>query len=387
MNFYGWDNAGFDEFLLYIKCKSIVDKQLCRLYTADIENSERSAKVEKFIVSRNDCVYEAWPDLVQTASGALLCVFTECVHHADRTGSRLMLTRSTDRGRTWSEKIPLTEKAPDKEHRLDCARISRLPDNTLVIVCDYVVGEEDDGYAEIWLWRGDAEGTRFVGPEITPAKGIVPTKLTVTKTGRWLLGAHYYEKEIGKLVQYVWYSDDGGKTWSGRITAARDARYNLCEGDIAVLDDNTLVMLLRENSGLGYDCMKVISYDNGETWTGVYPLPLPGCHGPVSLLLPNGECLVTYRFMQGGKGWLGWWTQNFFAALISQDDLRETDRIRQGTRILPVDFDRSPVSDLGYSGSVCFDDGEIYVVSYIVDDAPNAHIRGYSLRRSDFIFD
>lgn len=381
MCFLGRDNIPPDEFLFLIKRKSAVDKQLGRLYTAGREILEGEIKMEKFIVSRDDSIYEAWPDLVQTASGALLCVFTECVHHADRTGSRLMLTRSTDRGRTWSEKIPLTDKAPDKEHCLDCARISRLPDDTLIIVCNYVAG------AEVWLWRGDAEGNHFTGPEVTPVKGIVPTKLTVTKTGRWLLGAHCHEKEIGKLVQYVWYSDDCGKTWSDRITAAKDARYNLCEGDIAVLPDNTLVMLLRENSGLGYDCMKVISHDDGETWEGVYNLPLPGCHRPVSLLLPDNECLITYRFMQGGKGWLGWWTQNFFAALISQDDLRETDRIRQGTRILPVDFDRSPVSDLGYSGSVCFDDGEIYVVSYIVDDAPNAHIRGYSLRRCDFIFD
>ena len=32
-----------------------------------------------------------------------------------------------------------------------------------------------------------------------------------------------------------------------------------------------------------------------------------------------------------------------------------------------------------------FDDGEIYVVNYIVDDAPKAQIRGYSLTVDDFI--
>ncbi len=343
--------------------------------------------MKKFIVSRDDQVYEAWPDLVQTIDGTLLCVFTECRHHADRTDSRLMLTRSTDCGRTWTPKIPLTEKAADKDHRLDCARISRLPDHSLIIVCDYVVGDENTGSAEVWLWRGDEKGTRFEGPEVTPVKGIVPTKLTVTQTGRWLLGAHYYSQKVNKLVQYVWFSDDQGQTWSERITAAEDARYNLCEGDIAVLPDNTLIMLLRENSGLGYDGMKVISHDNGETWEGIYPLPLPGCHRPVSLLLPDGRCLITYRFMQGGKGWLGWWTQNFFAALNSQDDLKRTQRVEQGVRILPIDYDRSPVSDLGYSGSVYLDNGEIYIVSYIVDDAPNAHIRGYSLNRSDFLIE
>jgi len=44
---------------------------------------------------------------------------------------------------------------------------------------------------------------------------------------------------------------------------------------------------------------------------------------------------------------------------------------------MPVDFDRSPKSDLGYSGWVQLADGEIYIVSYIVDDWPRGQIRGY----------
>jgi sialidase-1 len=101
--------------------------------------------------------------------------------------------------------------------------------------------------------------------------------------------------------------------------------------------------------------------------------------------LHSGRILVTFRFMQGGRGWLGNWTQNFFAALTDEDSVRAADRRAQSTRILPVDFDRSPVSDLGYSGWVQFPDGEIYCVNYIVDDAPKAQIRGYSLREEDFL--
>ncbi len=342
--------------------------------------------MEKFSVSRDDHFYQAWPDLVRTVSGDLLCVFTECNHHADRTDSRLMLTRSKDRGRTWSEKSPLSDRAPDREHFLDCARISRLADDSLVIVCDYQRG--NDGPPQILLWHGDQEGLRFQGPFETPAFGIVPTKLTITKTGRWILGAHFTSGgQQGNLEESVWYSDDGGANWSQRIVAASDSRYQLCEGDIVVLPDNTLVMLLRENSFRGYDCMKVISHDDGKTWEGVYQVPIPGCHRPTSLLLPDGNCLITYRFMQGGKGWLGWWTQNFFAALMSAEDLKETERDAQSVRILPVDYDRSPVSDLGYSGSAWLGDGEIYVVNYIVDDAPKAQIRGYSLTYGDFLLD
>ena len=31
--------------------------------------------LQKFIVSKDDSIYEAWPDLVQTDSGKLICVF------------------------------------------------------------------------------------------------------------------------------------------------------------------------------------------------------------------------------------------------------------------------------------------------------------------------
>ena len=67
------------------------------------------------------------------------------------------------------------------------------------------------------------------------------------------------------------------------------------------------------------------------------------------------------------------------------DSCRARSREEAHTRILPIDFDRHPESDLGYSGWVQFPDGEIYVVQYIMDDAPKAQIRGYSLTMEDFL--
>ncbi len=37
------------------------------------------------------------------------------------------------------------------------------------------------------------------------------------------------------------------------------------------------------------------------------------------------------------------------------------------------------------AGWVQFEDGEIYVVNYILDDAPKAQIRGYALQVQDFL--
>jgi hypothetical protein len=54
-----------------------------------------------------------------------------------------------------------------------------------------------------------------------------------------------------------------------------------------------------------------------------------------------------------------------------------------GTQSAAVD--RNPKSDLGYSGWVQFDDGTIYVVTYLLDDSPKGQIRGYSFRMEDFL--
>ncbi|MPN30182.1 hypothetical protein SDC9_177640 [bioreactor metagenome] len=102
--------------------------------------------------------------------------------------------------------------------------------------------------------------------------------------------------------------------------------------------------------------------------------------------MQDGRIFITYRFLQGGKGWLGAWTQNFFAALTDRDSALADRRGDSVARIMPIDYDRSPNSDLGYSGWVQFPDGELYIVNYIVDDAVDkGQIRGYALRPEEFM--
>ena len=136
---------------------------------------------------------------------------------------------------------------------------------------------------------------------------------------------------------------------------------------------------------MGYDCFKAISRDGGESWEGPYNVPIPGCHRPTAGILRDGRLLITYRFMQGGSGWLGYWTQNMFGAFMPAGCVLETERNKQCVRIFPIDFDRSPVSDIGYTGWVQFDDGEVYVVNYLIDDAPKAQIRGSAFYPEEFL--
>ena len=55
----------------------------------------------------------------------------------------------------------------------------------------------------------------------------------------------------------------------------------------------------------------------------------------------------------------------------------------QYVRIMPLDYDRNPSPDLGYTGWTQFKDGKIYVVNYIKDDSDQAYICGYSFYPED----
>ncbi|WP_136604440.1 sialidase family protein [Paenibacillus dokdonensis] len=345
--------------------------------------------IQNFVVSRDDGIYEAFPALVLTEKGKLICVFTECTSHTDRSFTRIVYKESLDRGRTWGEKVPLTEGTTGLDYFYDCCSISRLKDNRLVIVTNKVFRNDDtdQGYfhesvSEMYI--GTPEGEKWEGPMETPVRGLVPDTLCELTNGRWLLSSHWKSKAQGYLEQILWYTDNQGEDWFGPVTVASQEGLHLCEGSILALPDQTLVAFLRENSNQGYDGYKAISKDQGETWDGPYRMPLPGCHRPVARILKSGKVMMTHRFYQGGPTGYGS-NQNLFAAWMDAETVLETDYQKQWIRVLPIDYDRSPLADNGYSGWVQFDDGEIYIVQYIADDSPNCQIRGYSLQEEEFI--
>jgi len=352
--------------------------------------------MQKFLISRDDALYHAFPDVALTSTGRLVCVFAECTHHSNRDYTRIMLTSSTDRGRTWTAKRPLSDALrgnPQQDPFWNCPRISALADGRLVVVGDRVAGRDEGvgGEQSNWLWFSANDGESWDGPRATPVNGIVPDQLVELRhgphAGRWLLSAHTVLRVQEKPVwtERCWFSDDRGGSWHGPQTIVAAPELQLCEGSIVELPGGELVCFLRENSFRGLDAFKAISHDGGAYWEGPINFPLPGCHRPVAGMLHSGRVMITHRFLQGGNGWLGHWTQNFFAGLTDAQSCLAPERSGAWTRILPVDYDRSAVADTGYSGWVQFPDGEIYVVNYIVDDAPKAQIRGYTLTESDFI--
>ena len=341
--------------------------------------------LQRFTIWHDPQRYCAWPDVALLPDGTLLCVFTACTHHLDRSHSQVMLTGSCDHGRTWTPPRPLTEDTGGLTYYYNCPRLKVLSDGTVAVVVDRVShtgGERSVSETQVWLYRSRDGGASWEEPQALPLHGIVPDRPCLTDDGRWLQAAHHQEED-GSFHEECIASADGGRTWSAPVTVAHIPGLLLCEASLLDCGHGAIVAFMRENSGRGLDCQKAISHDGGRTWSAPIAIPIPAAHRPVAGWLQDGRCLVTFRMRQGGGNqWGGF--QNLMLAVADRQSVLSTKREESFTRIMPVDYDRALQADTGYSGWVQFPDGEIYIVNYIVDDAiDRAQIRGYALTPHD----
>ncbi len=340
--------------------------------------------VRTVAVSRTDTVYECFPDLARLADGTLLCVYRESDSHVAHDYSHLVWRTSADDGETWSARHLLVESCRgDDLYKWNCPRTGRLSDGRVYYLCDGYPSDrryEDEGSStKIW-WRTPEGG--WDGPHDTGVPGIVPDRLCELPDGTLLLGSHVRDEETGKLKQMVARSDDGRSSWSPQATIAADPGLNLCEGSILPLPGGELVCYMRENSAQGWPLYKSISRDGGASWQGPYLTLIHGGHRPVAGLLPDGEIMITYRYTTGGSPFQA---KGLFAWRESVQSALCNDPSDQYGRVLAIDHDRSPRPDTAYSGWVNLPDGRTFIVNYIVDDAPMAQIRGYWIKRNDFL--
>jgi sialidase-1 len=395
--------------------------------------------METFEVSREDNIFEGHPwGLVRTESDRLVCFFQEETHHGASGYRRGVYTVSDDRGRTWSDKRPLTQPCFYHQRSGEPRRVvvhpELLADGRIVAVTHE---EYDDTSAgprlrdvDTHLWVSDDEAESWDGPHETGIEGDSGYLVELSgehHSNQWVVvtverfeESHEYEHRVQTYI-----SDDEGETWQGpnvivtdhdhplngdlgddapRDSVGKADSVNATFGETGLLElpGGELVAFIRENSNRGNDMFKAVSEDGGETWGEPSTLPIPGPHKPMPGMLNSGRVMLTYRFVQGGDGPF-WGAQNTFAAMTDVQSLLSSERSEAQANILPLDHDTAVDSDSGYTDWVQFDDGEIYAVNYTVDGTPprrtreppgyegeyevypRARIRGYSFSEDEFM--
>jgi hypothetical protein len=198
----------------------------------------------------------------------------------------------------------------------------------------------------------------------------------------YIAGARYHTR-CDYESQTVFFSADHGKTWTQEITVLDDPALAVSEGDIVELDDGLLVMYMRVERGGAPAGLKAISRDGGKSWEGPYRAGRWPLIGRVAAdRLSTGEVLVCHRM--GGFA-----LQHFFGYFVETAEQALAEDAGPPGVWGVLDNDTSPHADWGYGDWLELPGGDVYVVNYIVDDAPRNRpgIRGYRVSREELFSD
>jgi hypothetical protein len=208
----------------------------------------------------------------------------------------IQMKRSTDAGRTWSERLPVPENwATSKEVPTIHRTVDRKGVKRLILFSGLypirMSHSEDDGRT----WTPLAPIGDFGGI-------VAMSAVTRLKDGRYLALFHDDGRFIaggGKVDVFKVYqtlSADGGLTWSAPRVIASQPPAHLCEpGIVRSPDGRQLAVLLRENSRK-LNSYLITSDDEGDTWSAPRELPaaLTGDRH-VGAYAPDGRLFLTFR--------------------------------------------------------------------------------------------
>lgn len=224
---------------------------------------------------------------------------------------QIILKRSTDGGRTWSERLPVPENWATSKETPTIHRVVDAQNHKRLILFS--------GLYPIRLASSENDGKDWTPlAPIGDFGGIVAMSAVMRlKDGRYMAVFHddgrFFSNsgKTGPFVVYRTLSRDGGLTWGAPEAIARHPQAHLCEpGLFRSPDGRQIAMLLRENSRR-FNSFVTFSDDEGATWST--PRELPGAltgDRHAGTYAPDGRLFITFRdttLESPTKGdWVAW---------------------------------------------------------------------------------
>ncbi len=315
----------------------------------------------RVVVDRVDGAYLGQPDTVLLGDGRTMLVGYPEGHGGPNTS----LKRSTDGGRTWSDRLSVPESFTGDHNAPSIHRLVG-PDGKarLVLFVSYPVMKhaisEDGG--ETWSELEPIFGEEMKGEP--GYKGHAPPKSVIRRNdGRHVAFYHDHYRHNGvKRVEVMRIvSDDGGRTWGEPERISRHPDFpgaEPCEPAVVrVKDGERLLCLCRENSRQ-YNSMWMVSDDEGRTWSKLRELPDPLTGDRhVARRTDDGRLVVTFRDRMEGARTYG----DFVMWVGTAEDIVEGRRGEYRVRLLD---NRAGPGETGYAGLERLPDGTFVSTTY-----------------------
>ncbi len=306
------------------------------------------------VVDRQPGQYLGHPSTVRLGDGiSILCVYPE-----GHGKGPIVLKRSADGGKTWSERQPVPENWSTS---LETPTIYRTVDRA---------GRERlllfSGLYPIRMSVSEDDGRTWTPLEPIGAFGgiVAMSDLIALKSGDHMAVFHddgrFIESKPRRERRFVVYktlSADGGLTWSPPSVLAQHASAHLCEpGLIRSPEGNQIAALLRENSRK-FNSFVCFSEDEGVSWSE--PRELPGAltgDRHVGKYAPDGRLVICFRdttHQSPTRGdWVAWVGR--YEDLVRGSEGQYRVRLMKNHKGL----------DCGYSGLEVLSDGTLVATSY-----------------------
>ncbi|MEU4236662.1 sialidase family protein [Actinoplanes sp. NPDC026619] len=230
-----------------------------------------------------------FPDVVRLAGGRLVAAYREGAGHISHEG-RIVVVASDDDGQSWSA----PEIVVDGPHDDRDPKLAVLADGTILLsyfVLEWTSEKEHKNHG-VLVRRSTDAGRTWSEPAQVGSIWWASHGAAVELPGGDLL-LPVYNRPPGERWHRaaVVRSTDGGRTWpaASEVSLAAGSTFHFQEPTLTVLDGQ-LVSLIRTTVETAYLSR---STDDGRTWTAPVPTDMPASSHH-ALRLASGEVLVTY---------------------------------------------------------------------------------------------
>lgn len=235
--------------------------------------------------------YNAFPDILITKSGKLICVYYQGWHHesvADPSvegkekGGRIMISESFDLGRNWSAPSILIDTNLDDRD----PSIVQMDDGR--IICNFFQYHRKSSkrYISVYTTESADQGSSWSKPKQVLEHHAISSPFRKLSNGIVAMTTY---KLNGSC--YVTFSYDHGKTWQKPTPLySENRKHDFSEPDLIEIGDTLLVVLRSDSKNMH----QVKSTDFGKTWTSLRDLGFVGA-APYLAHLGDDMILMGHR--------------------------------------------------------------------------------------------